>query len=236
MFATTRWSLVHAAGGLRSSVAREALGTLCETYWYPLYAYARRRGCAPPDAEDRVQAFFAGVLTDGVFAAADPSRGRFRSFLLKSFQNFLHAEHRRDAAIKRGGGRTVQSLDAAQAEERYRLEPAESETPERLFERNWALTLLQTTLSQVQGEYAEKGQGKLYAALEAHLRQDREQLPYAELATSLGLTEEAVKSAAHRLRKRYRELLRSAIADTLADAGDVDDELRLLLRAVAGAV
>jgi RNA polymerase sigma factor (sigma-70 family) len=232
MFATTRWSLVHAAGGVRGSVAREALGTLCETYWYPLYAYARRRGCAPADAEDRVQSFFAGVLSNGVFTAADPSRGRFRSFLLKSFQNFLHAEHRRDAALKRGGDRTVQSLDSARAEERYRLEPAEVDTPERLFERNWALTLLETTLAQVRDEYAASGQGTLHAALEAHLRQDQNQAPYAEVAGTLGLTEEAVKSAAHRLRKRYRELLRSAVADTLAHAGDVDDELRWLLQAV----
>jgi DNA-directed RNA polymerase specialized sigma24 family protein len=230
MFATTRWSLVHAAGGVRSSVAREALGTLCETYWYPLYAYARRRGCTAVDAEDRIQAFFAFVLEDGVLSAADPLRGRFRSFLLKSFQNFLHAEHRRDVAVKRGGG-TVQSLDVV----RYRLEPVDAETPERLFERNWALAVLQTTLSQVRCEYADNGQATLHAALEAHLQQDREQVPYAELAASLGLTEEAIKSAAHRLRKRYRELLRSAVADTLADAGDVDDELRLLFQAVARA-
>jgi len=233
MFATTRWSLIRDAGGLHSSLAREAMGALCETYWFPLYAYARRQGCPSVDAEDRIQAFFAFVLEGGVLAAADPLRGRFRAFLLKAFQHFLHAEHRRETAQKRGGDRAVLSLDTDWAEERYRLEPADKETPERLFERQWALTLLQTTLDQVRAEYVARGQETLYAALEAHLRQDQSQTPYADLAGSLGLTEEAVKSAAHRLRKRYREFLRGAVADTLADAGDIDDELRLLLQAVA---
>jgi DNA-directed RNA polymerase specialized sigma24 family protein len=233
MFATTRWSLVHAAGGLHSSLAREAMGVLCETYWFPLYAYARRKGCPSVDAEDRIQAFFAFVLEGGVLAAADPLRGRFRAFLLKTFQNFLHAEHRRETSLKRGGNHAMLSLDTARAEERYCLEPADTDTPERLFERQWAMTLLQSTLDQVRTEYVARDQETLYAALETHLRQDQSQTPYADLALSLGLTEEAVKSAAHRLRKRYRELLRGAVADTLTDAGDIDDELRLLLQAVA---
>ncbi len=233
MFATTRWSLVQAAGGLHSSAARQAVGTLSETYWYPLYAFLRRQGCPAGDCEDRLQAFFAFVLEGDVFATADPLRGRFRAFLLKTFQNFLHAEHRQATALKRGGGRIVRSLDSVEAEERYRLDPATSETPERLFERQWALTLLNGTLEQVRAEYVERGQEALHAALEGHLRQNQTQTPYAELGASMGMTEEAVKSAAHRLRKRYRELLRAAIADTVADPADVDDELRLLLQAVA---
>ena len=168
-----------------------------------------------------------------VFASADPLRGRFRSFLLKSLQNFLHAEHRQATTLKRGGGRVIQSLDSAIAEERYQLEPATTDTPERIFERQWALTLLQTTLQQVRDEYAESGQATLCSALEAHLRQDESLVPYAQLATELQMTEEAIKSAAHRLRKRYRERLRAAVADTLADESEIDDELRLLKNAVA---
>ncbi len=233
MFATTRWSLVRAAGGVPGSHAREALGALCESYWFPLYAYVRRQGAAPTDAEDRIQAFFAFVLEGQVFAAADPLRGRFRSFLLRSLQNFLYTEHRQANTIKRGGGRVIHSLDSAVAEERYQLEPATTDTAERIFERQWALTLLQTTLQQLRDEYAESGQAGLCTALEAHLRQDESVVPYAQLASELGMTEEGIKSAAHRLRKRYRERLRAAVADTLADESEVDDELRLLKNAVA---
>lgn len=233
MFATTRWSLVRAAGGVPGSHARDALGALCESYWFPLYAYVRRQGAGPTDAEDRVQAFFAFVMEGQVFASADPLRGRFRSFLLKSLQNFLHAEHRQATAVKRGGGRVIQSLDSAAAEERYQLEPASTETPERIFERQWALTLLQTTLQQLRDEYADSGQAVLCTALEAHLRQDESVVPYAQLAAELGMTEEGIKSAAHRLRKRYRERLRAAVADTLTDEAEIDDELRLLKNAVA---
>lgn len=234
MFATTRWSLVRAAGGEPGSQAREALGTLCEGYWYPLYAYVRRQGASPTDAEDRVQAFFAFVLEGRVISAADPLRGRFRSFILRSLQNFLHDEHRQATTVKRGGGRIIASLDSTTAEERYALEPATTDTPERLFERQWALTLLQTALQQVRDEYVASGQTTLWTELESHLRQDASSVPYSELGARLGMTEEAVKSAAHRLRKRYRERLRATVADTLADEADVDDELRLLRQAVAG--
>lgn len=233
MFATTRWSLVRAAGGLPGTQAQQALETLCETYWFPLYAYVRRQGSSAADAEDRVQSFFAFILEGKLFTAADPHRGRFRSFLLRSLQNFLHAEHRDATTQKRGGGRVLQSLDSTLAEERYSREPALTDTPERLFEREWALTLLNSTLQHVRDEYAATGQTDLCTALEAHLRQDQAAIPYADLAISLSMTEEAVKSAAHRLRKRYRERLRAAVADTLSDEAEVDDELRLLLQAVA---
>lgn len=233
MFATTRWSLVRAAGGVPGTDARDALGALCESYWFPLYAYVRRQGANPSDAEDRVQGFFAFVMEGQVFATADPLRGRFRSFLLRSLQNFLHSQHRDNTTLKRGGGRIIHSLDSAAAEERYQLEPATNDTPERIFERQWALTLLQTTLQQLRDEYAATGQGGLCTALEAHLRQDESVVPYAQLARELCMSEEGVKSAAHRLRKRYRERLRAAVADTLADESEIDDELRLLKNAVA---
>lgn len=233
MFATTRWSLVRAAGGLPGVQAQQALETLCETYWFPLYAYVRRQGSSAADAEDRVQSFFAFILEGKLFAAADPHRGRFRSFLLRSLQNFLHAEHRDATTQKRGGGRVLQSLDSTLAEERYSRGPALTDTPERLFEREWALTLLNMTLQQVRDDYAARGQANLYAALEAHLRQDHSAIPYAELGVTLNMSEEAVKSAAHRLRKLYRERLRAAVADTLSDESEVDEELRLLLQAVA---
>ena len=234
MFETTRWSLVQAAGSLRGSVAREAFGALGETYWYPLYAYARRDGCPPEAAEDRVQEYFAFLLTGTALATADPLRGRFRSFLLKSFQNFLKSEHRRETALKRGGGRVVQSLDGDRAEARYVMEPADTAAPDRLFERQWALTLLEATREEIRREYESRGQGTLFAGLEAHLRQDPTQVPYAALGVELDLTEEALKAAAHRLRKRFRELLRRAVAETLVDPAEIDDELKWLLRAVSG--
>ncbi len=205
---------------------------LCETYWFPLYAFARRRGLSPEQAEDRTQSFFAFVLEGNVLARADRQRGRFRSFLLKSLQNFLMTEQRHDDAQKRGGGRVIQSLDVVRAESRYEHEPVSLETPERLFERQWALTVLQTTLDKLRAEYRNESRGDLCESLEPHLHGDENRLPYIELATRFGFSEEAIKSAAHRLRRRYRELLRSEVAETLSDPGDVDDELRSLMEAV----
>ena len=233
MFATTRWSLVQAAGGERSTPAREALEVLCETYWFPLYAFARHRGLSPEQAEDRTQSFFAFVLEGNVISRADRQRGRFRSFLLKSLQNFLMTEQRHDDAQKRGGGRVIQSFDVTQAESRYVHEPVSHETPERLFDRQWALTVLQTTLNKLRAEYHAESRGDLCESLEPHLHGDENRLPYVELATRFGLSEEAVKSAAHRMRRRYRELLRAEVAETLTDPSEVDDELRSLMEAVA---
>lgn len=233
MFATTRWSLVQAAGGARETSAREALGTLCETYWFPLYAFARHRGLSPEQAEDRTQSFFAFVLEGNVISRADRQRGRFRSFLLKSLQNFLMSEQRHDDAQKRGGGRVIQSFDVVQAESRYVHEPISHETPERLFDRQWALTILQTTLDKLRAEYRAESRSDLCESLEPHLHGDENRLPYVELAARFGLSEEAIKSAAHRMRRRYRELLRAEVAETLADPSDVDDELRSLMEAVA---
>jgi len=234
MFATTRWSLVQAAGQERSTPAHAALSELCETYWFPLYAFARRRGLSPVEAEDRTQAFFAFVLEDNVIARADPQRGRFRSFLLKSLQNFLSSEQRRDDTQKRGGGRVIQSLTIEHAETRFGHEPADFETPERIFEREWALTVLRTTLERLRSEYRQIQRSDLCDSLEPHLHGDEHRMPYADLATRFEMTEEAVKSAAHRMRRRYRELLRAEVAETLANPADVDDELQKLMEAVAG--
>jgi RNA polymerase sigma-70 factor (ECF subfamily) len=215
--------------GGNNSGAREALAGLCRTYWYPLYAYLRRRGHQPAEAQDQTQAFFAHLLEGKRLHAADPERGRFRSFLLKSLQNFLSTERRRERAEKRGGGRVVLPLNFSQGEERYLREPADTDTPERLFERRWALTLLETTLARLRDEYHQSGRDELFAALQPHLHGDADRLPLVELATPLGMSADAVKVAAHRLRRRYRDLLRQEIADTVDSPVDVDDELRRLM-------
>jgi len=230
-FATTRWSLIRAAAG-DNVQARQALEALCSTYWYPLYAYVRRRGFQPASAQDMTQAYFTHLLDGERFQAADPERGRFRSFLLKSLQNFLSTERRRERAAKRGGGRATLSLDFEQGEERYSREPADTDTPERLFERRWALTLLETTWARLCDEYRQSGKGPLCSALQPHLHGDVDRIPLAELATHLEMSPDAVKVAAHRLRRRYRELLRQAIRDTVDTAEEVDDELMRLMDAL----
>lgn len=225
-FATTRWSLVAAA----RDRADEALADLCRLYWYPLYAYVRRRGHDAAEAEDLTQAFFARLLEKNGLASVTPTRGRFRSFLLAACQNFLANEHDRAQALKRGGGRVV-SLDDADA--RYRREPDHGETPERLFERRWALELLDRALRRLREEYERKGKARLYDALKGTLAGDAA-APYAALANELGLTEGAVKTAVHRLRGRYAELLREEIGETVAAPAEIDDEVRALFRALGG--
>ncbi len=232
-FATTRWSLVRAAAGTDSR-SRDALTSLCNVYWYPLYAYVRRRGFQPASAQDLTQAFFSHLLEGERFRAADPDQGRFRSFLLKSLQNFLSTERRREQAEKRGGGRSILPLDFQQGEERYSREPADTETPERLFERRWALTLLEVTLSQLRDEYGRSGKGALFAALQPHLDGDADRMPLAELAAPLGMSADSLKVAVHRLRRRYRTLLRQEIRDTVDTREQVDDELQRLMDAVSG--
>lgn len=230
-FATTRWSLVRATGGNHPD-ASEALATLCRAYWYPLYAYVRRRGFQPADAQDRTQAFFAHLLEGERFQMADPERGRFRSFLLKSLQNFLSGQRRRNRAEKRGGGRSALPLDFDQGEERYLREPADTDTPERLFERRWAMTLLESTLTRLRQEYDQSGKAPLFVALQPHLHGDPDRVPLVDLASSLGMSPDALKVAAHRLRRRYRVLLRQEIAETVDSPDEVDDELRRLMDAL----
>ena len=234
VFATTRWSVVLAAGRSDTTRARAALEKLCQTYWFPLYAYVRRRGHSPEDAQDLTQEFFARLLERGSLAKADSSLGRFRSFILTAMNHFLTDEWKKARAEKRGGGRGTVSLDLAAAEKRFDLEPADHSTPERIFEKQWALTLLAEVLNRLEGEYESEGKTDLFAALKQTLMGKRESQPYAELATRLDMNENAVKVAVHRLRKRYRALVRDEIAETLGLQEDVEEEMRHLFSVLAG--
>lgn len=233
-FASTHWSLVAAAAQRWSPEARQALETLCQAYWYPLYAYARRYLPNPDDARDVTQGFFAQLLEKDYLQAADPHRGRFRSFLLTSFKHFLSKERDRAHAQKRGGGQSLLSLDFQAGERRYTLEPVDHATPEAIFERRWALTLLDQVLGRLKQEFAGAGKGAQFELLKSALTGDGTTALYSELGEQLGISEQAVKVAVHRLRRRYRELLRAEIAQTVTTADEVDEELRALFAAVRG--
>ncbi len=213
-FATTRWSLVLAAGGAASAAqpARQALSVLCQSYWYPLYAYVRRRGHPPEEAQDLTQSFFVNLLERHTLESADPHRGRFRSFLLTALKHFLANEWERASARKRGGGRAILPLDADfhSAELRYVREPADTFTPERLYERRWAITLLDGVLADLKSQHESGERAKLFQHLKPYLTGDAHAPPHAQTAAELGMTEGAVQAAVHRLRRKYRELLRSA--------------------------
>lgn len=233
-FNTTHWSVVLALTQGDSGQARAALASLCQTYWYPLYAYVRRRGYPAPDAQDLTQSFFARLLAHDSLATASPSLGRLRTFLLTALQRFLASEWKQRCAQKRGGGLELLSLDWVAAEERFDLEPATRVSPDKLFEKQWALTLLDDVLHRLEREYQQGDKAELFAALKQTLLGQRESQPYAELAGRLDLSEGAVKVAVHRLRKRYRELIREQIASTLEDPREVEAELRHLFQALAG--
>lgn len=226
-FEATRWSVVLAAGRDDGAQAA-ALDHLCRTYWYPLYAFVRRQGRSADDAQDLTQAFFARLIAKRDLAAADPARGRFRSFLLAAMKHFLANEWDKARALKRGGGAHVTSLDAGDAETRYLREPADPATPERIFERRWALTLLDEVLHRLRAEHEARGQRVLFEELKDTLAGGGGADGHAATAGRLCMSEGAVKVAAHRLRRRYRDLLRAEIAATVNDPRDVDDELRHL--------
>ena len=232
-FQTTHWSLVLAARRRESPQAREALAALCATYWYPLYAFIRRRGYDGDRAQDLIQEFFARLLEKDVLATVDPAKGRFRSFLLASCTNFLANCRDRDRARKRGGDRVHVPLDPRDAEGRYRREPADAMTAERLFHRRWALTLLDRVVALLEAEAARTGKAALFDRLKSCLTGERGADHYAAIARDLGTTEAAVKMAALRLRRRYQEVLRAEIARTVADPAEVDDEIRDLFAALA---
>jgi RNA polymerase sigma factor (sigma-70 family) len=234
IFATTRWSVVLAAGQGDTPHARAALEKLCQTYWYPLYAYVRRRGHSAEDAQDLTQEFFAQLLERQSLAHVDPKRGRFRAFILTAMNHFLANEWKRNSAKKRGGGQAPLSLDWAAAEERFDLEPADNASPDRIFERLWAITLLGEVLNRLEDEYQSQGKMGLFTALRQSLVGARETQPYAELAAELNMSESAVKVTVHRLRKRYRELIREEIAGTLDASEDVEAEMRHLFSVLAG--
>jgi DNA-directed RNA polymerase specialized sigma24 family protein len=232
-FAATHWSVVLSARNDSPDEAHAALATLCATYWYPLYAYVRRLGFSSDDAHDLTQAFFAQVIEKHALARADPSKGRFRSFLLACMKHFIANERDRAQARRRGGGRRIISIDAEHAERRYLQEPADLLTPERLFERRWALTLLERALERVRRAYAAGGRGEQFDRLKIYLTGEDDAPSYADAARALGSSEDAAKAAVHRLRRRYRKELRQEIAQTVADPGSIDEEIKELLEALS---
>jgi RNA polymerase sigma-70 factor (ECF subfamily) len=230
LFVTTHWSVVLAAGHGDTTRAGDALACLCKTYWYPLYAYARRRGCSPPDAQDLTQEFFARLLEGNWVVEADRQRGRFRSFLLSAMKHFMANEWNRALAQKRGGGNPLFSLDDDSAEHRYRLEPAEKATPESLFERGWALALLEGVLARLEEEHRREGKQAWMEAMRPALTTDRGALDYAGMAHKLDITETAARVAVHRLRQRYRQLIRAEVASTVASPEEVEAEMHHLFQ------
>ena len=233
-FNTTHWSVVLAVRQSDSTRAQQALAKLCQTYWYPLYAYVRRRGYAAPDAQDLTQAFFEQLLERRSLNSATPQLGKFRSYLLTAMKHFLASEWKHGTAQKRGGGARILSLDWAAAEQRFDLEPATHASPDKLFEKQWAVTILGDVLNRFEREYRNEDKAELFSALKGTLMGLRESQPYAELARNLGISESAVKVSVHRLRKRYRELVHDEIANTLGDPAEVEAEMRHLFHVLAG--
>jgi RNA polymerase sigma-70 factor (ECF subfamily) len=231
-FATTRWSLVEVARGGDSPEARRALAELCSAYWYPVYAYARRSGHSTDQAQDLTQGFFASWLARDPLGPVDPAKGRFRSFLLACFQHYLANHRAGQRALRRGGGRAVFSIDLRDAEGRYVLEPSHEWTAERLYERRWALTLLDLVLDRLSAEMVARGKGPLFDLLAPALLGPGESAPYGRIAEELGMTEGAVKVASHRIRRRYLELLAEEVGRTVKDSGEVGEEIRDLLAAL----
>lgn len=233
-FQTTRWSIVLAAGaGGSVTGADEALATLCEIYWYPLYAFLRSRGYSPEDAQDLTQGFFAQILEKHFFKHADPVKGRFRSFLLASLKHFAANEWDRASTRKRGGGMSLVPLEFETAESRFLVEPPTDETPERIFDRRWALSLLDRVMSRLAALAGEERQKRVFEALKTYLVGDMPQPSYADAAATLGMSEGAVKVAVHRLRGQFRALVRDEIAHTVSSPEEIDDELQHLWSAVA---
>jgi RNA polymerase sigma-70 factor (ECF subfamily) len=231
-FATTHWSLVLTAGKGASADARKALAALCQMYWYPLYAYVRRQGHQPDDAQDLTQAFFARLLEKHYLQSADPQRGRFRSFLLTAFKRFLSRERDRDRAKKRGGGMKLLSLDFEAGERQYNLEPAHEATAEKIYEQRWALTLLDLVFARLRDEFDRADKQREFNCLKVYLTGETGAPSYQEAAAELAMTEGAIKVAVHRLRRRYRDLVREEIAQTVAGPEDVEEELRHLFAAI----
>ena len=229
--ATTQWSQVLAARDGSDTEARAALESLCQTYWQPLYAYIRHQGASPDEASDLTQGFFAELVEKDFLANVDPEKGRFRSFLLASLRHFLSHERARERALKRGGGSLTLSLDLEAGEAGYVNEPVEELTPVDVFERRWAITVLDRAAGRLQQESTDLSQSQ-FAQLKQYLTSGESQVPYQETAAALGISESAVKSAVHRLRKRLGHCLRTEIAETVSDSGQVDEEVRHLLAVV----
>lgn len=233
-FLTTHWSVVLAVQRGTEITVAKALETLCRNYWYPLYAYVRRRGNAPHDAQDLTQDFFARLLAKEWLGVVTPERGKFRAFLLTAMQRFLANEYDRRMTQKRGGGKTVLSLDADDAESRYASEP--SLAPDAMFDRRWAMTLLDEALNRLKGEFERDGKPDDFAMLKNWLTASRGEIPYESLAKELDCSEGAARVAVHRMRKRFREIFRETVAQTVADPADVDDEMRYIAVALGRSV
>lgn len=232
-FATTQWSVVLAAREGSETEARQALESLSNAYWYPLYAYLRGRGHDPDEARDLTQAFFTELLEKDMLQGIDRSKGRFRSFLLASLKNFLSHERDRAQALKRGGGTRTVSMDAAAAEGRFQREPVENLTPEQIFERRWGLTLMERAMGRLETETASTAEKPdQFDRLKPYLTGVEPHVPYSQVADDLGMTEGAVKTAVHRMRQSYGRILREEIAETLANPAELDDELRHLLTVI----
>ena len=228
-FATTHWSVVLAAGDSSSPQHEQALSRLCQAYWFPLYAYLRRRGHDRHQAEDWTQAFFTQMLDKRRLSGVSPKPGKFRSFLLASLKNFVTNEIDRVKAQKRGGSHTILSLDFGNAERQYISEPTHQMSPEKLFEKSWALTVLEHTMNELKAEFAKSNKLKLFGNLRIYLTTETDTIPYREMSIQLKMTEGAVKMAVHRLRARYRDLLRENVAQTVATQGQIDEEIHELL-------
>ena len=231
-FQTTNWSIILAAGQRPTSDSREALEVLCKTYWYPLYAYVRRRGHGVEEAEDLTQGFFARLLEKNYLKEVRRERGKFRSFLLASLKHYLANEWDRAQAKKRGGGQTPFSLDREVAEERYRLEPRSDLTPENVYERQWAVTILEETLARIREEFIRAGKAKHFGLLEPFLTGEDEAGSYRQVAAELGTSEGAVKVTVHRLRRRFGQVLRIEIAKTVASPDQIDEEIEHLFATI----
>lgn len=227
-FRTTRWSLVHAAVDLQQGGSQAALSELCQSYWFPVYAYFRRRTGNASDAQDLTQEFFATALEKNYLSDANEDRGRFRTFLLTAAQRFLSKEWAKANTLKRGGGQRILSLDCSVGESLYAIEPVDDETPERTFERRWTLNLLEIVQQRLCDEYAASGKQQAYDLLKPHLTGADSAETYDRIAERLDCTVGAVKTSVYRMRVRYRELLRAEIAETVADPVEVDDEIKQL--------
>jgi RNA polymerase sigma-70 factor (ECF subfamily) len=234
IFATTHWTVVLAAGKRHTPQADGALEELCRTYWFPLYAYVRRRGHIKEDAEDSVQAFFARFLQKNYLAGLSAERGRFRAFLLASLKHFLINEWKKSQRLKRGGGEKNLSLDWESADTKFQVAATNEPSPDQVFDREWALALLAKVVGRLQSECAADGKAKLFGQLKQFLTAGNGDLSHADAAHALGMDETAVRVTVHRLRKRYRVLLRDEIAQTLADKSQVDEEMRALFGAFSG--
>lgn len=231
-FATTSWSMVLAAAQRGSDDSAAALEQLCTRYWSPVFAFVRRRGYSPEDAQDLTQGFFTRLIEKNELGNADRERGRFRTFLLTACQHYLLNERERTSALKRGGGHTPLSIDAAAAESRYQRALAHEQTPERVYDRLWCLALLDSALDTLRGEYAASGNEALFEFLKSFLTAPDDAGTYADAAQELGMTQGAVRTAVHRLRQRYRNALRQRIGETVVSSSDIDAEMRYLIQAM----